>query len=190
MYFIDRSYFIGEINIPNADGEIVGSQLDVYIQKYEPEFLLRLMGPVMYAGMKDAGFPAQIGLPVPTVDNQKYIDLIEGKSYTYYGRGYKFFGIAPRYNTTDFFKESPIANYVYFRFMENLTTQTTSGGEVKTSNENAISAPPGGKMVKAWNEISKWERDYRFFTRAYPLSYSFDMYYYGHYFQLINEFNI
>lgn len=177
--FIDRTYFIGELNIP--DNEATNSLLDLYIEKYEKEFLQRLLGITVYNDLVTAYSS--------TPYDQKWIDLIEGKTYSYYGTDYSYFGIAPGFQGTAFFRESPIANFIYYWFMRGTETQTTSGGEVKTKNENSINTGAGMKVTKAWNEMSKWECDFRQYINAYQTTYNLP-YSWNYYFRKINEFDI
>jgi hypothetical protein len=75
---IDRTYFIGELNIPNANGtannNAVPALTDWFIEKYEEKFLKELLGHELYKALK-AGMLED---PVP----QKWTDLIEGVEYT------------------------------------------------------------------------------------------------------------
>lgn len=71
---IDRSYFIGEINIPNTTTTAVGGLLDWFIEKYEEKFLKEVLGYDLYKAFK-AGLQE---IPV----QQKWTDLIEGVEYT------------------------------------------------------------------------------------------------------------
>jgi hypothetical protein len=187
--FIKRSYFIGEINIPNTSG-VVGELLDVYIAKYEKEFLIKLLGLTNYNALV-ASNPLTV---------QKWINLVEGIDYSYYGQDYTYYGLAPKYSDNTFPKESPIANYIYYWFMRGNLTQTASTGENKPTNENANGASPGHKMVRAWNEISRWEVGFRQFIAVnsaaynlplYPYPFGFSPYYFNAWvFAPINEFNL
>lgn len=72
---IDRTYFIGEINIPNTHTPAIGGLLDWFIEKYEEQFLKEVLGYDLYTAFK-AGLLID---PIP----QKWTDLIEGVEYTY-----------------------------------------------------------------------------------------------------------
>ncbi len=74
MSLIDRTYFIGELNIPNTDTPAIGELLDWFIEKYEEKFLTDVLGYSLYKALK-------AGLQVLPVD-QKWTDLIEGVEYT------------------------------------------------------------------------------------------------------------
>lgn len=87
---IDRTYFEGDILIANANitnaTNPVGSQLDWFIQKYEPEFLEKALGLSLYEALKT-------GYSQPTPD-QKWVDLVQGKIYTdAYGKQKRWRGL-------------------------------------------------------------------------------------------------
>lgn len=71
---IDRTYFVGELNIPNASSAAVGSLVDLFIEKYEEQFLNDALGYSLHKALK-AGLQE-----VPVA--QKWTDLIEGVEYT------------------------------------------------------------------------------------------------------------
>lgn len=131
---IDKSYFIGEILIPNLSSiGSGGSQaiskanddlLQVFIRKYEKLFLLSLLGPSLYEGLKK-GFEAK---------EEKWMALAEQ--------------LADSENHI-----SPIANYVYYWFIRNKITETAGIGEVIGKANNAVMVSPEIKMVRAWNEM-------------------------------------
>lgn len=139
---IDRSYFIGEINIPNVNQTEIGGLVDLFIQKYEPEFLQSALGYELAQQ-----FTAGIAMPTP---DQKWLDLRDGAEYTdYAGKVRKWKGLVIAVP-----KQSIIANYIYYWFSRNKYTQTTSMGEVKSTVENSVPISPGEKMARAWNEMS------------------------------------
>lgn len=90
--------------------------------------------------------------------------------------------------------DSPIANYVYYWFIRNNATQTTTMGEAKTSKENATDAGPGTKMSRAWNEMAQRVRQLAHFMNTkrdvYPEWTSQRLYTLMERFAPINEFNI
>lgn len=71
---IDRTYFIGDLNIPNTSDAAVGSLLDWFIEKYEEKFLNDVLGYDLHKAFK-AGM-LEVTIP------QKWTDLIEGVEYT------------------------------------------------------------------------------------------------------------
>lgn len=82
MSFIDTSYFVGELNIPNTDQAAVLQRLTWFIAKYEPEFLRKLMGYPLYKA-----FLAGINVVSPAVPNIKWLNILYGAEYTDY-QGY------------------------------------------------------------------------------------------------------
>lgn len=242
MAFIDRSYFIGELNIPNKDQVAVQEQLDYFIEKYEKEFLEQCLGYELYrdfmagltgspidtkwnellsgaaysnrssrpanwkglvylpgslinaidaantitiiVGRGEAGDPvsgqSRVLLPssligkqftieqrafgqlrsdeytITTDNGQTYFQLPTGRAFssgdTYF---YKVATLALN-TTTGAVKQSPIANYVYFHYMQYAYSQTTGVGEVQTKAENAAGVSPAVKMARAWNEMCHW----------------------------------
>lgn len=71
---IDRTYFVGELSIPNTSTTAIGSLVDLFIEKYEEKFLQSVLGYSLYKAFK-AGL-----LVVPVA--QQWTDLIEGVEYT------------------------------------------------------------------------------------------------------------
>ena len=71
---IDRTYFVGELNIPNTSQVAIGSLVDLFIEKYEEQFLNDVLGYSLNKALK-------AGLQVVPVA-QKWTDLIEGVEYT------------------------------------------------------------------------------------------------------------
>lgn len=73
---INRTYFIGELNVPNAqvpdspDSEV----LDMFLSKYEPEFLEKLLGYSLYQAL----LTGLVQDPIAS----KWIALLNGTTYT------------------------------------------------------------------------------------------------------------
>lgn len=61
-------------------------------------------------------------------------------------------------NTTTI-KRSPIANYVYYKFLEDDAQTTTLVGQASTYTENATRVNPVPKMIDAWNDMIKMNRE-------------------------------
>lgn len=74
MSLIDRTYFVGELNIPNTSQVAIGSAVDLFIEQYEDQFLNDVLGYTLYKAFK-------AGLQVVPVA-QKWTDMIEGVEYT------------------------------------------------------------------------------------------------------------
>ena len=129
MNLIDSTYFIGEINIAQADQIEVRDNLDIFITKYQKRFLTLLLGETLYVE-----FMAGLKLdPIPAKWEALRDKLVDAET-----------------------KESPIANYVYYWYIRDVTVQTVGVGQVKSKAENATIVSPAGKMVRAWNEMVQW----------------------------------
>lgn len=74
MSLIDRTYFVGELNIPNTNQAAIGSAVDLFIEQYEDQFLNDVLGYTLSKALK-------AGLQVVPIA-QKWTDLIEGVEYT------------------------------------------------------------------------------------------------------------
>jgi hypothetical protein len=145
---IDRTYFVGELNIPNTSQAAIGSLTDHFIAKYEEEWLREVLGYTLHKAFR-AGWQA----PSPA---QKWTDLVDGVEYTSNAKTKFWRGLVSAVSGESSFDLSPIANYVYYWYIRNNYTQTSTMSEVKATNENAAIANPSLKMVRAWNEMSQW----------------------------------
>lgn len=56
-------------------------------------------------------------------------------------------------------KKSLIANYIYWLWMANEASNTTGTGEKITANQNAVTASPASKMIRAWNQMVDWNKE-------------------------------
>lgn len=131
MPIIDSTYFINEILIAGLSNTVdsTGSKLSGFIEKYETRFLKELLGKTLLDEFK-SGLEED---PVPV----KWVDLKNILAN----------------NST---KESPIANYVYYWYMRNKSTETASIGEIKPNTENGSMASSVQKQVRSWNEMVDW----------------------------------
>lgn len=86
MPLIDRSYFIGDLNIPGTDKTSVQERLDWFIENHEPMFLKDVFGYQFYT----AFMQGLMGAPV----DQIWTDLLTGAEYIdFAGRKQKWVGI-------------------------------------------------------------------------------------------------
>lgn len=76
-------------------------------------------------------------------------------------------------------KLSPIANYVYYQFQENISMQQAGVGVVKSKAENATVIAPAYKMAYAWNEMGKMLLQLWDFLQVNNDTYSGDGYLYS-----------
>ena len=258
---IDKSYFVGDLNIPNTGDLPVSERLTWFIQKYEPDFLQKLLGYPLYKV-----FVAGLNVTPPTTPEQRFIDILYGKEYTdlnglqrkwqglivtdnptlnlaggyvYRKPEYITIGLTPgtvsgvntltfdgtngipdwrgwvpiieragvmkpnvdySWNPTtgvltllkagDIFgnleyffvqfelrnsdvttptfttNQSPIAQYVYYRVVEDAVTQNTGIGMTIINAENATKASSRRKMASVWNAMHYWCIDFINFIEA------------------------
>lgn len=133
---IDKSYFTGEIVIPNLESCGAGiSQsisnanselLNKFIMKYEYLFLTKLLGGTLCGEFMR-------GVGAEDVED-RWIAL---KNMIVH----------------DTAKVSPIANYVYYWYLRNEETKTTGIGEVVGQANNAVVIGSCTKLSRAWNEM-------------------------------------
>lgn len=134
MSLIDKTYFTAEINIPDSDY----NNLTALITRYEKEILMKLLGYELWS-LVDA-------YDVST-SPQRIKDLVEGKEYTVGDYTIKWNGL----KNTD--KISLIAYYVFYWYLRNITTQTTTLGETGAKVENASMSSPVQRLSGAWHRL-------------------------------------
>lgn len=150
--FIDKTYFIGSINLPNLDNTGLDETLTEIISRYEGEVLNDLLG---YAIAKEvtAAYSASIAEedPIPLPLNIEA--LLYGKEYIPVGETtiHKWPGLVDRAN-----KRSLFAYVAYFYYSRDRATHTGSIGELKVKGEKSKPANPVYKQVAAWNEAHHW----------------------------------
>jgi len=136
MSFIDKTYFIHEINIPEDDYK----DLSTIITRYEKEVLQQLLGYELWKALDD---DLVSGVP----QTQRFIDLVDGKEYTVGSSTIKWNGL----QNTD--KISLIAYYTFYWYLRNHTTNTSTLGEVGSNMENAIVVSPAQRLSGAWHRL-------------------------------------
>jgi hypothetical protein len=179
MPLIDLTYFVSEINIPNAGtGSPVDSLVTRLIRDYEPKFLRLALGEALYDSFM-TGLQLQAdgsynkvdkGVADPTIE-QKWKDLLNGTDYTdSNGRKRKWKGFVRLLDGNPSL-QSPIAQYVYFYFMKTSATQSTSMGEAQATVENATVISPRFKMTAAWNSMHGEVEELMRFLKANVTTY-------------------
>lgn len=136
---IDYTYFIRNINIPNiapTPNNPILERLNSFIEKYEPECLLNILGYELYKLLL-------------TESSQRMLDIIYGAEY------FDEVGDLRKWNGLVYDpKISLIANYIYYFFQEASATQTTGVATSVSKTESAVSVSPADKMINAWNFFS------------------------------------
>jgi hypothetical protein len=167
MSLIDASYFVGELNIPNTSSPAIAERLQVFIDKYERQFLEDLLGYELWKLLDTQITQEEENSPATPLP--RLAILLDGVEYTDSGgtlrkwRGLVYVdGALPR---------SLIANYVYWHWMKDQATQTTGLGEAATQAQNATLVSPTGKMVAACNEMARGVAQLHYFLNTNQADY-------------------
>lgn len=91
---------------------------------------------------------------------QRWTDLLEGKEFEYSGSNYLWNGFDPTSKTT------PIANYVYYRYMEEKASDNTLVGTATGAVDNNTRTAPVSKMIDAWNSMVEMDKTLWYFLTA------------------------
>jgi hypothetical protein len=159
---IDQTYFVGELNIPDAPKAEVLERLSFLIAKYEEELLRASLGNDLYL----AFITGTVGKLEADID-QKWKNLRDGKDYTdLTGRSANWIGL--RKGST---KQSMIANYVYYFWLRDRASRTSAVGETRGLSKTEENVSPGTKMARAWNEMVRWISDLVKFLDANRVDY-------------------
>lgn len=138
---IDTSYFVREINLPGNPLTSVYTDIQQYIDQYEKQILIALLGRELYKEL-------QVEIDADSYTT-KWNRLVNGHEYSV---DYQGITTEIRWNgLINDDKISLLSYYVYFYWMKFHATGTTSIGESVTEKENASGVQPVAKMVNAWN---------------------------------------
>jgi hypothetical protein len=124
----------------------LGTALQTYITKYEPEILRRVLG---YSLWKEFNTAITGGSPA-----QKWVDLRDGAEYTWNSETEYFTGV----------KELAV-DYVYFKFIKQNSEYASGVGIKKIQTENSENADPSYKQAIAYNDMVNINAElYQFIT--------------------------
>lgn len=183
MSIIDHTYFFGKLSLPQTGNTEGRSIVQQFIDQYEPEYLKRAMGYELWKAFTDG-----IESSGETPADERWRDLTDGAEFEYNDRTYKWNGFDP----VD--KLSPIANYVYYRYMEDRASANTLVGTVVQNVDNNTRVNALRKMVDAWNDMVEMNKLLYYFLQVnaatYPEYVEPDPVYVNEIFYPINEFGI
>lgn len=135
---IDATYFIGEINIAQLGQPEVLESVNRFIAKYEKKFMREFFGYEL---------SEKIYLENETPTDPDIALILNGAIVTICGKTYEWLGLK---NAE---KISPIANYVFFYYTEDLLTNQSGIGQTFNRAENADVVSPDSKLAFVWNEM-------------------------------------
>lgn len=170
MRIISYQYFYGDLEIAQKSSTAVQANINWFIDKFEPEFCRKLMGQILYDQYK-TGTENTDGTPKDEANiDQKWKDLRDGKQYVNrIGNTVYFYGIGKK--TTDVFKQSPIANYVFYHILRKNATTTTAVGEAQINPENGEKQSSIDKQAYTWNQMVDMNRELCEFLMSNPNDY-------------------
>lgn len=159
---INNTYFKGEIYIPLAKPSItddltgVGSEVVEFINDYSRECLIFCLGGLFLEFESNLDSAAENGLK--TTANQKWDDLLNGKSYVdpRSGKLVNWRGIRFKSTPSGEYDRSFIAHYVYFYFEKNDFITRSDIGNVIEHGKNSDTVVPTEKVVKSWNKFVEY----------------------------------
>lgn len=139
MSFIDKTYFIGEISLPNTTAN--QERINIFIEEYEEKILVDALGYTLYSELIANYNPA---------NNDKWKQLVEGETYNV------------EYNNTTHTikwngfknddKRSFLAYFIYYYYVIDTINAMTGVGIVRNSSENSTIVKPSQKLINAYNK--------------------------------------
>ena len=168
MDVIDDTYFVvAELFIPNnkdLNAQPVGAptaqtDLTAIRKKYERELLLNALGVTLYAELVTA-------LDDLGASDQKWQDLVIGRTYTVGGKTYIWDGLR------GFEKQSLVAFYVHSKFLVNDELTFTTVGVVQNQSDTAVTADYTSKYVKSFGSfLDQYQGDLHQYRKRYAYQY-------------------
>jgi hypothetical protein len=157
---IDSTYFKLEINIAQLGQLEVQENVNAFIKKYERKFLLNYFGLELMQ---------EIEIENDTPTNPEIAKILNGSG--------AWIGL----KNTD--KISPIANYVFYYYAQDMISQQDGVGETWSKAENAQLTSPDSRCAYAWNEMCEMLEPLDAMMKGYPTRS-------GCGFSVINSFNL
>jgi uncharacterized protein YggL (DUF469 family) len=162
MSLIDQTYFVGTLSIANTDNVAILERLQYFIDKYEPELLQDIFGYELYK-LLAAELQAEEDDSLSSYST-RFERLVNGCEYDGMdGRLKKWNGL---FFMLDSVPCSLIANYVYWHWLKDQSTQTVGLGEAATQAQNAVLVSPMIKMNRVWNEMSRTTQELCYFLQS------------------------
>ena len=145
MYLIDKTYFRNKLQVSGLyDGNNgLETKLDDYISIYVIDFLQKLLG-VDFEDLKANITDGVLDTGAP----QKWLDLINGKTYTKDGKTYIWKGLLYQNGSV---KLSILANVVYCNLIHDLVT---GNGQISVDVKSSRMLLPRKNYIEVWNEIA------------------------------------
>jgi hypothetical protein len=146
MYLIDKTYFLKSISVPNTEEPTgdASTELDMSIDRYARQFLQVSLGNVLFTDLDSYIINGELDVLAP----QKWLDLVNGVSYTKDGVDYVWQGL--KYEL-GLYKVSILAYYTYVNHYQNTVNSTL--GQVGIDPKNGMVVNPTEHLISVWNEF-------------------------------------
>lgn len=154
---IDSTYFVNKINLAQVGNSLGLADVNNFIAQYEEQYLRCVLGPELYAAFIDEVSGSGV------TDDPRYVDLLRGADFMHNSRAYHWTGFVP---LPPAIKVSPIANYVFYQYVENKITDFTLIGEVQSDTDNNRTVSPVDRLVDTWNRMVDMNLTLRNFLQA------------------------
>ena len=146
MYLIDKSYFRNKLQIDGLyeSNNGIETKLNDYISIYVTDFLQKLLG-VDFEELKANITDGALNDDAP----QKWLDLVNGKTYTKDGKDYIWKGLIYQNGSV---KLSILTNVIYCNLIHDLVT---GNGQISIDVKSSKMLVPRKNFIEVWNEISE-----------------------------------
>lgn len=187
---INKAYFNGDISIPNMqEVDYDNGSIDDFIDNESRLLLESILGFDLFSEL--VAYLDLDGSLEPSAPD-KWQKLVYGIAYEVGNTKRKFSGLLLNPGST--MPKSLIADYVFYRWLKQNTSQSTGVGEVALEAKNAINVNPTQKLVTVWNRFYRqvgtehYNRDYPNFCGRVNGTYFVDWYGYRNYYVSLFDF--
>ena len=146
---IDKTYFQGDINIPNMQEiQHENDLVQILIESKSYSLLESVLGRDNFLSLQAN---CENGNLKPDADD-RWKELVNGKSYEINNQKFYFKGLIQE---GALYKTSLIADFVFCEWLKQTRSQQTGVGEVVVNAQNATNVNSTSKLVSIWNRFIK-----------------------------------
>ena len=148
MYIITPDYFQKQYTIPNIDemDSKNATVLEICIDQYVRVCLQNALGYNLWKELDLNIIDGVLNTGAP----QKWLDLVNGKTYTKESKTFTWKGLI---YTEGIYKGSLLVPFVYYQFLKENVSLLTGTGEKVLDASNAIGVNSTQRMVMSWNDF-------------------------------------
>ena len=148
MYIITPDYFQKQYAIPNIDemDSKNATVLEICIDQYVRVCLQNALGYNLWKELDLNIIDGVLNTGAP----QKWLDLVNGKTYTKESKTFTWKGLI---YTEGIYKGSLLVPFVYYQFLKENVSLLTGTGEKVLDASNAIGVNSTQRMVMSWNDF-------------------------------------